>query len=152
MLFRSYRVASNSKDKVNSQGFSIGVNYYIGKYFSLNGNYSWNELNKNGSEDPIIPAFNTPRNKYNLGFSGREIEAVLFNKIKIKNYSFNINYKWVQGFLFEGSPQFTGEITDYNLLDVQVSKSIPKIKSVFKLGASNLLNNEHYEEIGRAHV
>ena len=121
---------------------------FIGKYFSLNGNYSWNELNKNGSEDPIIPAFNTPRNKYNLGFSGREIEAVLFNKIKMKNYSYNINYKWVQGFLFEGSPQFTGEITDYNLLDVQVSKSIPEIKSVFKLGASNLLNNEHYEVYG----
>ncbi len=143
-----YRVASNSKEKVNSQGFSIGVNYYIGKYFSLNGNYSWNELNKHGSEDPIIPAFNTPRNKYNLGFSGREIEAVLFNKIKLKNYSFNINYKWVQGFLFEGSPQFTGEISDYNLLDCQVSKSIPKIKSVLKLGASNLLNNEHYEVYG----
>lgn len=143
-----YRVSSNAKDKVNSQGFSIGLNYYIGKFFSLSGNYSWNELNKHGSNDPIIPAYNTPRNKFNLGFSGRDIETTLFNSLKVKNYSFNINYKWIQGFLFEGSPQFTGEIANYQLFDVQVSKSIPKIKSVFKAGASNLLNNEHYEVYG----
>lgn len=143
-----YRISSNAQDIVNSQGFSIGLNYYIGKFYSISGNYSWNELNKHGSDDPIIPAFNTPRNKYNLGFAGRDLDVVLFNKLKLKNYSFNINYKWVQGFLFEGSPQFTGQISNYDLLDVQISKSIPKIKSVFKAGASNLLNNEHYEVYG----
>ncbi|HQW22299.1 MAG TPA: TonB-dependent receptor [Bacteroidia bacterium] len=143
-----FRIASNSQDKVSSQGFSIGLNYFIGKYFSINGNYSWNELNKQGSDDPIIPAYNTPRNKYNLGFGGRDIEAMLFNKIKISNWSYNINYKWVQGFLFEGSPQFTGEIESYEVVDMQISKKVPQLKSVFKVGASNLLNNMHYEVYG----
>ncbi len=143
-----YRVASNSKDHVASQGFSIGLNYYIGKFLSINGNYSWNELNKHGSDDPIIPAYNTPRNKFNLGFGGRDIETRLFNRIKISNWSFNINYKWVQGFLFEGSPQFTGEIANYDIVDVQISKKVPSLKSVFKVGASNLMNNMHYEVYG----
>lgn len=143
-----FRIASNSQDKVSSQGFSIGLNYFIGKYFSVNGNYSWNELDKRDSNDPIIPAYNTPRNKYNVGFNGRDIEGMLFNKIRISNWSYNINYKWVQGFLFEGSPQFTGEIESYGVMDMQISKKVPAWKSVFKVGASNLLNNMHYEVYG----
>lgn len=143
-----YRLSSNAADQVSTQGVSVGLNYFIGKFITVNGNYSWNELNLRGSEDPIIPAFNTPRNKFNLGLSARNIETTLFNKIKMNGYSFNLNYKWVQGFLFEGSPQFSGEIESYDVVDVQISKSIPAIKSVFKIGASNVLDNQHYEVFG----
>lgn len=143
-----FRISSNSEDIVNSQGICIGLNYYIGKYYSVSGNWSWNELNKRNSNDPIIPAYNTPKNKINLGFSGRDIEAVLFKKVNLQHVGFAVNYKWVQGFLYEGSPQFTGEIDDYALLDFQINKQFPKIKSTFKLGASNLLDNQHYEVYG----
>ena len=143
-----YRVASNANDIVNSQGFSIGLNYFIGKYFALSGNYSWNELNKRGSDDPIIPAFNTPRNKFNLGFTGRDIDFMIANKIHVKHWGFAMNYKWVQGFIFEGSPQFTGAISDYGILDTQINKKIPSIKTTIKAGSSNLLNNQHYEVYG----
>jgi outer membrane receptor protein involved in Fe transport len=147
-----YRVSSNADDKVNSQGFSIGLNYFIGKFFSASGNYSWNELNKRGSDDPIIPAYNTPRNKYNLGFSGRDIDVYLGNKIHLVHWGFNVNYKWVQGFLFEGSPQFTGEIDDYSVVDMQVNKKIPALKMTLKAGASNVLNRKHYEVYGGPEV
>src|SRR5207253_626448 len=70
-----YRIASNATNIVTTQGLSIGATYYIGKYFSLSGNYSYNELNKKGTDDPIIPAYNTPKNKFNVGFSGRDIIA-----------------------------------------------------------------------------
>ena len=64
------------------------------------------------------------------------------------SFGFSVNYKWVQGFLFEGSPQFTGNINDYGLMDAQVSKSFSKVNTTMKLGASNLLNNQHYEVYG----
>jgi hypothetical protein len=54
----------------------------------------------------------------------------------------------VQGFLFEGSPQFTGEIENYDLLDLQINKRVPKLKTTFKAGAANILNNKHYEVYG----
>ncbi|MEY4594854.1 MAG: hypothetical protein RIQ47_1264, partial [Bacteroidota bacterium] len=114
----------------------------------FNGNYSWNQLNKRGSDDPLIPAFNTPLHKFNIGFSGRDIETVLFNKLAVNGVGFNVNFKWVDGFEFEGSPQFSGKIDDYELVDVQISKRVPKMNSVFKLGCSNLLNNLHYEVFG----
>ncbi|MEM7367901.1 MAG: carboxypeptidase-like regulatory domain-containing protein [Bacteroidota bacterium] len=138
-----YRVSANSPDLVTTQGFSVGINYYFVKNFVLGGNYSWNVLDRRGSDDEIIPAFNTPEHKFNLTFGGRD-----FSIGKIQHLGFNINYKWVEGFLFEGSPQFTGEIPTYDLLDVQINKRVPKIKSTFKLGASNVLNNKIFQTYG----
>lgn len=142
-----YRVAANASDVVTTQGFSIGANYYFNDYLSLNGNYSWNVLDLRGSEDPIIPAFNTPKHKYNLGISGNDITTKI-GSLKLKHWGFSINYKWVQGFLFEGSPQFTGFIPTYNMVDAQINIEIPQIRTTFKLGASNLLNNKKFQVYG----
>lgn len=138
-----YRVATNSADKVTTRGFTIGANYFFSRFYTLSGNWSWNELDRMGSNDPLIPAFNTPRNKFNLGLSGSQIDNWIGS-----DWGFNINYKWVQGFLFEGSPQFTGEIDDYGLVDAQISKRFTETKSTIKLGCSNILNNLHYEVYG----
>ena len=62
--------------------------------------------------------------------------------------SFSINYKWIQGFLYEGSPQFTGSIPTYSLLDVQVNKFFEKANLTLKIGASNVLNNQVLQVYG----
>lgn len=128
-----FRVAANARDKVTTQGFNIGVNYYW-KRLTYSANYSWNKL-ISGDDDPIIPAFNTPENKFNLGISGRDMRL----SKKIQHFGFGVNYKWIQGFLFEGSPQFTGPIDTYDMIDAQVNIRVPKIKTTFKLGGSNIL-------------
>ncbi len=132
------RVATNSEEQVTTRGISGGLNYYVGRYFEFTGNYSYNLLDKKGVDDPLIPAYNTPEHKFNIGFNGRDI----------RNFSFNFNFKWVDGFLYEGSPQFTGEIPSYYVVDAQVNYKFLNDKIMFKLGASNLLNNEHYEIYG----
>lgn len=130
--FQPYRIATNAQDVVTTQGFTGGLNYYFSKY-TLSFNYSWNRLDLRDSEDPIIPAFNTPEHKFNLGITGREV--TLFN---IHNWGFSANYKWVEGFVFEGSPQFTGSINSYDMFDAAISLEVPRWKSTFKLGGSNL--------------
>ena len=50
--------------------------------------------------------------------------------------------------MFEGSPQFTGEIEDYGILDAQINKKFPDIKTTFKVGCTNILENLHYEVYG----
>ncbi len=137
-----YRVAANSTNTVTTQGLSIGLNYYFANYFMLQGNYSWNQLNTK-VDDPIIPAFNTPGNKFNLGFSARDLPFIGKNA-----WGFNINYKWIQGFTFEGSPQFTGLIPSYDLMDAQVNCTIKKWNTTIKLGAANLLNNKQFQTYG----
>ncbi|HRH02093.1 MAG TPA: TonB-dependent receptor [Bacteroidia bacterium] len=146
-----YRVAANSEDRVTTQGFSIGMTYFFRNYYSIGGNYSWNVLNQKDSIDPIIPAFNTPKHKYNLTFSGRDIEATVFG-LRMRHWGYSINYKWIQGFVYEGSPQFTGEVPTYDMLDVQVNYTIPKIYTTIKVGASNVLNNKKFQVYGGPRV
>lgn len=143
---QAYRVAANAIDRVTTQGFSIGMNYYFGNYFTVNGNYSFNQLNTS-TDDPIIPAFNTPKHKYNLGLSGRDIPLSLFGN-PVEGLGFSVAYKWVDSFIFEGSPQFSGFIDAYGLLDAQVNFDIKSINTNIKLGASNLLNNEVFQVYG----
>ncbi len=140
----AYRVTTNSKDEVTTQGFTIGLNYYYKNYLGFSGNYSWNKLDRGNSKDPIIPAFNTPEHKFNLGINGRDIEYFK----KKEKWGYGINYKWQEGFLFEGSPQFTGVVNSYGMLDVQWNTSISKLNAVFKIGASNALNNMIYQVYG----
>ncbi len=143
---RAYRYASNSDNTVTSQGFSIGLNYFFANYYKVGGNYSWNKLNTK-LDDPIIPAFNTPEHKYNIGISGRNV-PINVGSLQLTNIGFNVNYKWVEGFVFEGSPQFTGTIPSYGLLDAQLNWNYKKINTTFKLGASNVLNNKVYQTYG----
>jgi iron complex outermembrane recepter protein len=142
-----YRIAANSESIVTTSGFNIGLNYYLKKYYMLSGNYSFNRLLTADRNDPIIPAFNTPEHKYNLSFSARDLPVNL-GFVEIKSTGFNINYKWVKGFLFEGSPQFTGQIPNYSLLDAQWNAKIPKLNSTIKIGASNLLDNRQFQTYG----
>ena len=143
---QAYRVSSNASDVVTTQGFSIGLNYYFAKYYQLKGNYSWNVLNTN-SDDPIIPAFNTPEHKYNIGFSGRDLRIS-----KIKNIGFHINYKWIDGFFYESSLQFTGFIPSYSLTDAQINWNWLKQNMTFKLGASNIFNQKNFQTYGGPRV
>ena len=142
-----YRYAANSINEVQTQGASIGLNYYMNNQFMLSGNYSWNELVKTDEDDPIIPAFNTPKHKYNLGITARDLE--LDGK---STWGFGVNYKWIQGFLFEGSPQFTGFVPTYDLLDAQVNVVVEPWNTTIKLGGSNLLENIHIEAYGGPYV
>lgn len=144
---QAYRYAANSTNQVTTQGFNAGLNYYFNKYFQLSGNYSLNKLIKEFKDDPIIPAFNTPTNKYNLSISGRDI-PLKFGSVRLQDFGFNINYKWIQSYTFEGSPQFTGFIPSYDLLDGQINWKLRSLNTTIKIGASNILNNKVFQVYG----
>lgn len=138
-----YRVTANSADLVTTQGFSFGINYFYKKYLGFVANYSWNKLDRQGSLDPLIPAFNTPEHKYNFGINGRDI--ALGNS---PFWGYSINWKWQQGFMYEGSPQFTGEVPSYSMLDAQVNKKFSDANCTVKIGANNLLDNLVFQVCG----
>jgi outer membrane receptor protein involved in Fe transport len=158
---QAFRYSANSLNQVQTQGFSIGMNYFIGGGAFLDGlilqrnsspgnysfglNYSWNKLTKTNEDDPIIPAFNTPEHKFNLSFSARELKSTLG---KGNTWGYSVNYKWIQGFVFEGSPQFTGFVPSYDLVDAQVNFFAKSLNTTFKIGASNVLNNMQFQTYG----
>src|SRR5690606_19256651 len=114
------------------------------KSHTFTANYSYNKLAVADENDPIIPAFNTPLHKYNLGFNAREIL-----KSKSGNsWGYGINYKWVDNYFWEGSPQFTGPVPKFDIIDAQINYTLAKYNFNFKLGCSNLLRNMHIEAYG----
>ncbi len=152
-----YRVATNATSTVTTMGASVGLNYFIGRNYTVGGNYSWNKLRKKDTTDPIIPAFNTPQHKFNINVGGtalsfqpkflKHLNKNWGNK-KIDGLAFNCNFRWVQGYNFEGSPQFSGYVPTYWTLDVMGSKEIPKWHGSLKIGASNLTNNMNMQVYG----
>lgn len=146
-----YRVATNTKDQVTTRGFTGGLNYFYKKYLGFAINYSWNKLDRGNSTDSIIPAYNTPEHKYNIGINGRDIDSHI-GQLFLSHWGYSINYKYQTGFLFEGSPQFTGNVDAYDMVDAQVNKQFPKWHCTVKLGASNLLNKKVYQVYGGPQV
>ena len=144
-VFQDYWLNFLTFDCVFVQMEMTRVNYFWDN-FVFNGNYSWNRLNTE-TDDPIIPAFNTPEHKFNVGFSCRDIELNL-GFATLKDFGFSVNYKWIDTFIFEGSPQFTGLIPSYDLLDAQINWRAPSINTTFKLGASNILDNQTFQTYG----
>ena len=128
-----YRVAANATAQVITRGVNAGITWYRPR-LTYTFNYSYNKL-ITGSDDPIIPAFNTPQNKFNAGFNARDRKIPFTD---LKRFGYGVNWKYVEGFTFEGSPQFTGPITGYDMVDAQVSVNFPKQHLTLKLGASNL--------------
>lgn len=152
-----YRASANAEDQVVAYGAAIGINYFFAKKWAFNGNYSFNKLDRKGSDDPLIPAYNTPENKFNLGISLRESRGTLrllnrlwkaIPEIPLNNWGLSVNVKWIEGFQFEGSPQFTGFIDSYHQVDLQINKYVPALLATFKAGAANILDNKHYEAYG----
>lgn len=142
-----YRVATNSKDEVTTQGFTIGANYFYKKYLGFAANYSWNVLDRQGSTDPLIPAFNTPEHKYNLGINGRDFDINFLGKSS-RFWGYGINYKRQTGFMYEGSPQFTGYVPAYYMIDAQISKRIASAHCTVKIGSNNLTDNRVIQVYG----
>lgn len=128
-----YRLAANAAGMVRTQGVNLGVNYYR-KRMTYAVNYSYNQL-VSGEDDPIIPAFNTPRNKFNTSLSGHDMKVPFSGK---PNLGWGITHRYIEGFVFEGSPQFTGRIPSYDMVDAQVNVKFPERHLTVKVGCSNL--------------
>lgn len=140
--YTRYQIPVNAEQSVTSYGASLGLAYYFNSKFSVNGNYTYSALDTSNLDDPIIPAFNTPKHKVNIGVKGRRV---------YKNFGFSANYKWVDTFRWE-STFGDGDVPAYTVVDLQLSYEFPKYFSTIRLGASNLLNHKRQEAYGSPRI
>ena len=139
-VFNAY---TNSLADITSYGVTAGVEAKVFGNFDVGINYTYSDFDFDETSDPDFqPQFNTPRNKVKASFGNTEL---------FKNFGFNVNYRWTETFLWQNSFA-TGKIPSFSLLDAQVNYAVPSIKSVFKLGASNLLGDEYYTAVGTGFI
>ncbi|MGD1946020.1 MAG: TonB-dependent receptor [Croceivirga sp.] len=140
---QTYQTYTNSPEELTAYGANIGVDTKVGG-FDVGVSYTYNlledeeELRARG----IRTNFNTPEHRFKASFGHTEL---------FKNFGFGVNYRWSDEYFWEATFQ-DGEIDSFSVLDAQVNYAVPSIKSVFKLGGSNILNDEYVTAFGSANI
>ncbi|MEL6304554.1 MAG: TonB-dependent receptor, partial [Bacteroidota bacterium] len=141
--FREYQTYTNSPEELTSYGANIGVDTKVGG-FDVGVNYTYNFLEE---EDQlrargIRTNFNTPRHKVKASFGHTEL---------FENFGFGVNYRWSDDYFWEATFE-DGPIDSFSVLDAQVNYSVPSMKSVFKIGGSNILADEYVTAFGTGNI
>ena len=131
---------TNFDNEVTSSGAVLGLNYSLPSNFTIGGNYSWNKLNTEITEG--LSEFNTPEHKINLTFGNRKLT---------ENLGFNVAFRWQEAFRWESSFA-QGPVPEYSTVDMQFSYRLKDLKSIVKLGGSNILNKKYFQSLGGPNI
>ena len=141
--FQAFQAYTNTSADISSYGGAIGVDAKILNGFDFGINYTYAKLDFDQSSDPDFQtSFNTPEHKVKVSFGNTDL---------FKNFGFNLNYRWNDNYLWESSFA-NGILPARNIFDAQVSLSVPKIKSTFKVGGSNIFGYNYVSAPGAGQV
>ena len=136
---RAYQLYTNTDVEINSLGFGVGLNRKIYKDFEFGANYNYAQFDFDQEKDPSFEAgFNTPKHR---------VKASIGNEKLFKNFGFNVSGRWNSEYLYQSSFA-DGMISEATVIDAQVNYTIPALKSVLKIGASNLGGKEYRQILG----
>lgn len=138
-LATTFSVKTNSVVDVNSYGVGIGLNTKVFDGFDLGVNYTWSKFDFDQAADPDFEAgFNTPEHKVKAQFGHSNL---------FENFGFNVSARWQNEFYWQ-STFLEGMVDERTVIDAQINYTVPSIKSVFKVGGSNLTGQEYLSAPG----
>ncbi len=141
--FQAYRAYTNTSEDVSSYGASLGVSTKILDGFDLSMNYTYANLDFDRQANSNFQTnFNTPEHKFKATFGNTDL---------FKNFGFNVAWRWSDNYVWEAS-FLTADVPAYHVLDAQINFRVPKLKSSFKAGATNLLGDEYFTAAGTGFI
>jgi iron complex outermembrane recepter protein len=154
-LLAGYSRPSNTSNDITSSGFALSANYSLAKGFNIGLNFAQNNLDGfTASPQQQYAGYNTPKNRYNISFGKRLTSGT--------RVAYNISLRNQDAFTWESSfvqPSDRGQISFTNTqvaaitnLDAQVSIKMPSIKSVVKIGGTNIGGKPYVQAYGSAAV
>ena len=139
---KRYQTVISTSDPVASLGWAIGGDFRLPKGFFVRSNVAYNTLESKISREGLQTRFNTPDYRLNIAVGNREFT---------KNIGFSVNWRWQNSFLWE-SDFGTAEIPAYSTLDAHISYKLNTLKSIIKMGGSNILNNYYSTAFGTSQI
>ncbi len=131
---------NNSKDKVTTYGFGLGLDYKLPKNFGVALNVSSDKI----QNAPVGAGFNTPAFRTNLTVSNNGFG-------KENRLGFSVVYKFQDKFYYE-SDFMSGNVAAVHTLDAQINYKIPNSRSTIKLGGTNILNQYYVNGMGNPSI
>lgn len=147
-----YAYPVNSPTQLKNAGWAVGLDYLLPGNFTIGANVSSNYLiDRDQIPTGFVTQFNTPKYRYNLTLGNRNIRNT--------GFGFNVVFRAQESFLWESS--FANAeavvrqqtiIPAYSTLDAQISKRLPNIKSILKIGGTNLTGKLYTQSWGNPYV
>jgi outer membrane receptor protein involved in Fe transport len=143
-----YQMPVNREEKIRSQGWALGTNYALPANFIIGANVSYNTLTNQGDLKGFQTGYNTPRYRTNVTLANREV---------VKNIGFSLAWRYQESFLWQSTfvnnqVQVPSNVPQYHTFDAQVSYKIPFLKSIIKLGGSNIFNRYYTQAWGNPSI
>ena len=136
---RAFQLYTNTDIEIKSLGFGVGLSKKLPKNFEVSANYNYAQFDFDQSKDPSFEAgFNTPKHR---------VKASISNDNLFKNFGFNVSARWSDEYMWESSFA-DGMIDEVTVIDAQISYGIPSLKSILKVGATNLGGTEYRQLLG----
>ena len=140
--YRGISVVVNSPEKVKTYGWAAGVEWLLPRNFTVNASASSDKIKDVPSGFRAFfnaPELRTVLSVGNTGFGPN------------KYFGANLSWRWQDGLFYENDFA-QGDLPAFHVVDASVSFKQPKIRSVFKLGANNLLNQYYRTAIGNPSI
>jgi iron complex outermembrane recepter protein len=134
----TFQTYTNIVDQeIRAHGAALGMTYSFPNNYTLGGNYNFNRL-ITAIGPQFLNDFNTPEHKTNISFGNRKV---------YRNLGFNVTYRYQTAFRWE-STFALGDVPEIHNVDAQVSYKVSSLKSILKLGGSNVFNNRYIQNFG----
>jgi outer membrane receptor protein involved in Fe transport len=130
----------NTDTKVKSIGWGFGLDYQFPRGYNFYGNIYSDELRDVPAG--FVTYFNAPKYRWNLGLRNEDV---------YKHVGFNIIVKYQDNNFYEGT-FVTGTLPYFTTVDAQITYHVPKTKSVFRIGGTNIGNNYYRTAFGNPSV
>jgi hypothetical protein len=137
--FQPFVVNTNSSADVSSYGAVIGLSTKIARDFDLGFNYTYAKLDFDQESEPDFSAgFNTPEHKVKVSFGNENL---------FKDFGFGVNVRWSDDYFWQASIANV-VMPARTVVDAQINYSIPSLKSIIKIGGTNLGGKEFQSAVG----
>ncbi|MES1220179.1 MAG: TonB-dependent receptor [Bacteroidota bacterium] len=139
---QGYSIVVNSPVKVKTYGWGASVEWLLPANFSIGGNVSSDKITDvpaGFSASFNAPKLRTVASLSNSGFGPKKL------------IGFNIAWRWQASFFFD-SDFADGNMPAYNVVDAAINFKCPKIKTLVKVGATNLLNQYYRTGVGNPSI
>ena len=115
----------------------------IAKNYKLGINYTNSQFDFDRDSDPSFSVgFNTPEHKLNISLGNQKL---------FDNFGFNVNFRWSDEYFWQSSLA-NAIMPSRTVVDAQLNYSVPSIKSLFKIGATNLGGKEFQSAVGTGFI
>jgi iron complex outermembrane receptor protein len=167
--YRTLQISANSSNDIFVDGWAIGGTYNISHGYTLSGNYAHQVgtvtlrdvqgvilnddlgspiVKRRMSDSEVVKKgrnyFNSPENRYTVSLTNPQLTARL---------GASVSFRWTDKMWYEQG--VTGGdvwLPSWTSLDAQASYRMPLLKSVVKVGGTNILNKYYAQGYGLAQV